>query len=88
MSDRVNARLSKPLAEHVSRMVGTNGLFETPSEYVRALIRRDMESDSSQIYSAIAEGFEDINEGRYFKSTGDWEKDKEIFKQKEAENWQ
>lgn len=84
----MNARLSKPLAEHVNRMVGSNGLFETPSEYVRSLIRRDMESDSSQIYSAITEGFEDINEGRFFKSTGDWKKDKEIFKQKEAEGWQ
>lgn len=87
MSDRVNARLSKPLAEHVSRMVGTDGLFETPSEYIRALIRRDMESDSSQVYAKIIEGFEDIKEERFFESTGDWKKDKELFKQKEANDW-
>ena len=87
MSERVNARLSKPLADHVNRMVGSEGLFETPSEYVRSLIRRDMESDTSQIYAAITEGFEDIKEGRYLKSTGDWKKDKEIFKQKEIEGW-
>ena len=87
MSDRVNARLSKPLAEHVSRMVGTDGLFETPSEYIRSLIRRDMESDSSQVYAKIIEGFEDIKEERFFESTGDWKKDKELFKQKEANDW-
>lgn len=87
MSDRVNARLSKPLAEHVSRMVGTDGLFETPSEYIRSLIRRDMESDSSQVYVKIIEGFEDIQEKRFFESTGDWKKDKEIFKQKEVNDW-
>ena len=88
MSDRVNARLSKPLAEHVDRMVGVDGLFETPSEYVRSLIRRDMESDSSQVYTSIIEGFEDIAKGRYFESTGDWKKDKEIFRKKEQQRWQ
>ncbi len=87
MSDRINARLSKPLAEHVSRMVGRESLFETPSEYIRSLIRRDMESDSSQVYSAIIEGFEDVNDGLFFESTGDWKKDKEIFRRKEAEGW-
>ena len=87
MSDRVNARLSKPLAKHVSRMVGADSLFETPSEYIRSLIRRDMESDSSQVYGKIVEGFEDIRERRYFESTGDWKKDKEVFKQKEADKW-
>jgi len=84
MSDRVNARLSKPLAEHVNRMVGASGLFETPSEYIRSLIRRDMENDSSLVYSSIIEGFEDINEGRFYQSTGDWKKDKELFKQRES----
>lgn len=87
MTDRVNARLPKPLAEHVDRMVGADGLFETPSEYLRSLIRRDMESDSSRIYSSIIEGFEDIKEGRYMESTGDWKKDKELFEQKESDNW-
>jgi len=87
MSDRINARLSKPLADHVSRMVGADHLFETPSEYIRSLIRRDMESDSSLVYANIMEGFEDIHEGRYFESSGDWKKDKQIFKKKESEGW-
>lgn len=86
-SDRVNARLPQPLAQHVSRVVGSKGLYETPSEYIRSLIRRDMETDVFQMYSSIVEGFEDIAEGRYFESTGDWKKDKEIFKKKEAEGW-
>ena len=43
MPERINARLSQPLAEFVDRMVGEAGLYETPSEYVRDLIRRDME---------------------------------------------
>ena len=86
-SDRVNARLPEPLAQHVSRVVGSKGMYETPSEYIRSLIRRDMETDVFQIYGSIIEGFEDIAEGRYFESTGDWEKDKKLFEKKEAEDW-
>lgn len=86
-TDRVNARLTEPLARHVARVVGPHGLYETSSEYIRALIRRDMHSESSEIYHSIIEGFEDIAEGRYFKSTGNWEEDKKIFEQKEKEGW-
>jgi len=86
-SDRVNARLPQPLAQHVSRVVGSRGMYETPSEYIRSLIRRDMETDVFQMYSSIVEGFEDIAEGRYFEGTGDFKKDMKIFAQKEAEGW-
>ncbi len=87
MSERVNARLPKPLAAHVKRMVGPEGLYETPSEYLRALIRKDMDSDVNKVFSNITEGFEDISEGRFFESTGDWEKDKVLFARKESEGW-
>ena len=87
VSDRINARLPEPLAQHVARVVGTKGMYETPSEYIRSLIRRDMETDTSQIYNSIVEGFEDIAEGRYFEGTGDFKKDMKIFAQKEAEDW-
>ncbi len=84
---RISARLTDPLAQHVERVVGPNGLYKTPDEYVRALIRRDMESEAYQVYSAILEGFQDIADGRYFKSSGDWEEDKKIFEEKEAQGW-
>lgn len=48
MPERINARRSQPLAEFVDRMVGEAGLYETPSEYVRDLIRRDMERRGGQ----------------------------------------
>ncbi len=82
---RINTHLPEPLARHVGRVAGPQGLYETPSEYVRALIRRDMQSESAQISAAIIEGVEDIAAGRYFQSTGDWEKDKAIIAQKEKE---
>ncbi len=40
---RLNATLPEPLAQFVAKMTGEGGLYETPSEYVRDLIRRHME---------------------------------------------
>ena len=86
-SNRVNARLTEPLARHVARVVGPEGIYETPSEYIRSLIRRDMESETYQIYNAILEGFQDIEEKRFFKGSGDFKKDMAVLSQKEASNW-
>lgn len=40
---RLNATLPEPLARYVAEMTGDQGLYETPSEFVRDLIRRHME---------------------------------------------
>lgn len=40
---RLNATLPEPLAQFVAQMTGEHGLYETPSEFVRDLIRRHME---------------------------------------------
>lgn len=88
MTDRINARLPQALATHVSQVVGRNGSFETPSEYVRDLIRRDMaRTDVHVVESAIREGYRDIAAGRHFQSTGNFAEDRRIFEQKEREGW-
>ena len=87
-TDRINARLSKPLADHVGRMVGVDGLYETPSEYIRDLIRKDMENrDSFYVKEAILDGYQDISAGRYFKSTGNFKKDLALSKKKAKKEW-
>ena len=75
LSTRINARLSGPLADFVQRMVGDRGLYETPSEYIRDLIRRDMERRSNPEQEAILAGYRDWAEGRIFESTGDFDTD-------------
>ena len=76
MSERINARLSQPLAEFVGRMVGEDGLYETPSEYVRDLIRRDMERrEIPFMQDAILSGYRDLAAGRVFESSGDFKTD-------------
>jgi antitoxin ParD1/3/4 len=89
MSERINARLSQPLAEFVGRMVGETGLYETPSEYVRDLIRRDMERREIPFaQEAILAGYRDLAAGRLFESSGDFATDMALLNQKEAQGWQ
>jgi antitoxin ParD1/3/4 len=89
MSERINARLSQPLAEFVGRMVGENGLYETPSEYIRDLIRRDMERrDVLLLQDAIVAGYRDLAAGRVVESSGDFKTDMALLDQKEAGAWQ
>ncbi|MEN1926775.1 hypothetical protein WCE55_12570 [Luteimonas sp. MJ293] len=89
MSERINARLSRPLAEFVARMVGETGLYETPSEYVRDLIRRDMERrDDQGMQDAILTGYRDLAAGRVFTSSGDFKADMAALDRKEADGWQ
>jgi len=89
MSERINARLSQPLADFVDRMVGEAGLYETPSEYVRDLIRRDMERREGQlVQDAILAGYRDLAAGRVFESTGDFDADMALLERSETDGWQ
>lgn len=85
---RINTRLSAPLAEFVERMVGDSGLYETPSEYVRDLIRRDMEQrEGRAVHDAILAGYGDLAAGAVFESSGDFQTDMATFERLEAEGW-
>ncbi len=55
---RINATLPEPLAHFVAEMTGEHGLYETPSEFIRDLIRRYMEQqqrDSSRVNALLAQ---------------------------------
>ncbi len=89
LSTRINARLSGPLAAFVERMVGITGLYETPSEYVRDLIRRDMEQREARLdLSSIMTGYRDLAAGAIIPSSGDFHKDMKTMAKKEADGWQ
>ncbi len=88
LSTRINARLSGPLAAFVERMVGKAGLYETPSEYVRDLIRRDMEQREGRLdRESIMAGYRDLAAGAMMPSTGDFQKDMKALAKKEADGW-
>ena len=85
---RINARIKGVLASHVKNRIGPNGVYENQSEYIRDLIRHDKENQAvKEMAQVIRESNADIVAGRYFKSTGDYYKDKKIFEEKEKKGW-
>lgn len=85
---RINVRIKGPMAEHVERSIGPQGLYENQSEYIRDLIRHDMENSTlNEMTDVLRESNADILAGRVFKSTGNYYEDKKIFEEKEKNGW-
>ena len=59
-SPNVTLRVSGNLRRHLEECTGIDGIYETPSEYLRDLIRQDMEHRESEkwehLRTALAEG--------------------------------
>jgi antitoxin ParD1/3/4 len=69
-------------------MVGDADLYEPLSEYMRDLIRRDMERREGQLMQdAIPSGYRDLAAGRVFESGGDFKADMALLDQKAASDW-
>lgn len=45
-SESIHVRVTGPLQAHVRQQVGEDGLYENASEYIRALIRRDLKGQT------------------------------------------
>lgn len=44
-SESIHVRVTGRLQDHLRRQTGEDGLYENASEYIRALIRKDIESN-------------------------------------------
>lgn len=63
MASSLNLSLTDELREFVDSRTGDHGVYATPSEYLRDLIRRDMEAQG--VVAHVIGGLEDIRDGRY-----------------------
>ncbi|WP_243748767.1 ribbon-helix-helix domain-containing protein [Pseudomaricurvus alcaniphilus] len=63
MASSMNLSLTDELRDFVNSRTGDAGVYATPSEYLRDLIRRDMEAQS--IVSHVAGGLDDLANGRF-----------------------
>ncbi len=69
-------------------MVGPAGLYATPGDYIRDLIRCDMELRGGRLArEAIFGGYRDLADGAVFASTGDFATDMVLLDDKEAAGW-
>ena len=63
MASSMNLSLTDELRDFVNSRTGDGGLYATPSEYLRDLIRRDMESQATVAH--IMSGVDDLTHGRF-----------------------
>jgi antitoxin ParD1/3/4 len=63
MAKALNVSLTDPLREFVDQRTGDGSVFATPSEYMRALIRKDMEDQD--VVDHVLRGLADVKEGRF-----------------------
>lgn len=63
MASSLNLSLTDELRKFVDSRTGENGFYSTPSEYLRELIRKDMNEQG--VVSNVLVGLEDIKEGRF-----------------------
>ena len=67
MGKGLNVSLTDELRRYVDARASDAGLYATPSEYVRDLIRRDMEG--AAILTKVRRGLDDIKHNRFAKET-------------------
>ncbi len=63
MASSLNLSLTDELREFINSRTGDAGVYSTPSEYLRDLIRRDMESQG--IVTHVLDGLDDIKHSRF-----------------------
>ncbi len=62
MASSLNVSLPDELRDFVNLRANSDGFYATPSEYMRDLIRRDMETQS--VVQHVINGVEDVKQGR------------------------
>lgn len=63
MSSSLNLLLTEELRNYVNSRTGDSSLFATPSEYLRDLIRHDMESQETVVH--VLKGLNDMKHDRF-----------------------
>jgi len=63
MSSSLNVSLTDGLRRYVNTRASDADVYATPSEYIRDLIRQDMEN--RQVVTHVLNGLDDVKQGRF-----------------------
>ena len=64
MSSSLNVQLTDALRKYVDERASDKDIYATPSEYIRDLIRQDMQDRAVALN--VLEGLHDFKHGRFF----------------------
>ncbi len=80
-SHSLNIPLTDELKQFVINQSGEGTLYSTPSEYVRDLIRHEVErKKAADLRNSIIEGYQDIIQGKTVEFSGDLNADLARFR--------
>jgi len=63
MSSSLNVSLTDELRSYVNTRASDTDVYATPSEYIRDLIRQDMEN--RRVVTHVLNGLDDVRQGRF-----------------------
>jgi antitoxin ParD1/3/4 len=67
MASTLNIQLTDELRRHVDMRASDNDVYATPSEYIRDLVRRDMEDWA--IVTSVVQGLREVSDGEFVKES-------------------
>ena len=71
MASTINLSLTEELRSFIDSNCGDDGLYATPSEFLRSLLREKKErQEAAELRDGILEGYRDLIEGRTIEFTG------------------
>jgi len=72
MSSSINLSLTDELRSFVDSNCGDGGLYATPSEFMRELLReKKHRKEAAELRDGVLEGYRDLLEGRVVEFDGD-----------------
>lgn len=88
MSHTFNLSLPDELRNFVNSHCGDGGLYSTPSEFMRDVLREKKErQEAAALRDGVIEGYRDIIEGRSIEFTGDLRSTMVQAKEREESGW-
>jgi len=67
MSSSLNVQLTDELRRYVDMRASDNDVYATPSEYIRDLVRRDMQDWA--IVASVAQGLKEVRRGEFVRES-------------------
>ena len=67
MSSTLNLQLTTELRRYIDMRASDNDVYSTPSEYIRDLVRRDMED--WVVVSGVVQGLKEVASGNFTKES-------------------
>ena len=88
MSSTINLSLTDELRNFINSNCGKGGLYATPSEFLRDLLREKKERlEAAALRDGVLQGYRNIHDGHVVEFTGNLRSTLNEAKQREKTDW-